>query len=137
MKRPGLITVVCLLYWFSTLFLGAIGAISLAILFAPYLAGTLPPSEILKDMEMGDPAVIGWGLWKLKRWARPAAIVASGIQIALGVCDTLFTQAGGGVRVPWRLVLHGFALWVVFRKDVKAAFKPTLSEGTEILQQAE
>ena len=160
MKRSGLLTAVCFFYWFSTLYLGAVGVILLALLFAPYLAGTLPPGQILQDMEAGDAfdllllvmllvlvvmqvifailfAIIGWGLWKLKRWARPAAIVASGIQIALSMCDAFLTQAGGDVRVPWHLVLHGFALWVLFRKDTKAAFRPALSEGTETHQQAD
>jgi hypothetical protein len=70
------------------------------------------------------PVLTGWGLWKLKSWARILAIVFAvlGLLGALFGLLGAFSHPGLLVSVVIRLVIHGLILWYMFQPDVKAAF---------------
>ncbi len=140
MKRPGSVTAICIFYWLNTL-LGVIGFISALLLAAgPYLTGSLPVSQIPKEMSeilfVGGMfglsviigllviffAVVGWGLWRLKNWARRAAIIMAAFVVPVGLISFLIAGAGGEFRWPVGLVTHGLVLATLLSKDVKTAF---------------
>ena len=72
-------------------------------------------------------ALVGWGLWKLKEWARIVAIVLAAISAlfqALGVFGSLlhFNILG----ILWSgfvLAIDALIIWYLLKPEVKAAFQ--------------
>jgi hypothetical protein len=70
--------------------------------------------------------LVGWGLFKLKNWARIVAIVFA----VLGVLGALFGLLGafshfGGIILLWtviRLAINGWIIWYLLQPNVSAAF---------------
>jgi hypothetical protein len=132
-RRPEAITAICYFYWLHAL--GALALIWFAWLPIASSAGDgrlsmLGPERIsdlilaccsTSGLAVGAVlfAVVGWGLWRLRRWARRAAIGLAGLLIALG----LFSLAAGGLcGALYTLVLYGLVLWQLLRRDTKVAF---------------
>ncbi len=76
-------------------------------------------------------AVMGWGLWSLKGWARKSLMVTSGLTIATWVRGFLLTQAmGESSLTPSQMQVVGSLLlvdaitffYLFFGVDVKLAF---------------
>jgi hypothetical protein len=76
-------------------------------------------------------AVMGWGLWSLKGWARKSLMATSGLTIAVWVRGFLFAQAMGVTSLsPSQMQVVGFLLlvdaitffYLFFGVDVKLAF---------------
>ena len=137
-KRPGIVTAICCFYWFNTLILGAIGIISVLLMVGPYLNGALPLNRMSEEMSgilsicglsvmlvalAAFVAVVGWGLWQLKRWARGAAMLGSSLAIGLNLVVFVIALANGGFGMPYGVVFHGLVLGALFRGDVKTAFE--------------
>jgi hypothetical protein len=137
-KRPGIVTAICWFYWLNTLVLGAIGVVSALLMLGPYLSGVRPLSQMSAEMPgilLGCGlsvvivalavffAVVGWGLWRLKRWARGAAMVGGSLAIVLNLVLVVIALAKGGFGIPYGVVFHGLVLWALFRGDVKTAFE--------------
>ncbi len=142
-KRPGAVTAICWFYWLNTLILGAIGVISglLAIDVSRArpsdgMSEAMPTILFLGSLSVVIIAfavlfaVVGWGLWKLKRWARRTAIVGSSLAIGLNLVVVVSAFANGGFGIPYGVVFHGLVLWALFRGDVKTALGliPTLGK---------
>jgi hypothetical protein len=72
-------------------------------------------------------AVVGWGLLKLKEWARIVTLVLAG----LGVLGALFGLVGAFTHFAvfilfWtvvRLAIAGWIIWYLLQPNVKAAFQ--------------
>lgn len=71
--------------------------------------------------------LLGWGLWKLKEWARIVTIVfaATGAVFALiGMFAVLGHFAAVGIVVGLiRLAINGLIIWYLLQPHVKAAFQ--------------
>jgi hypothetical protein len=71
--------------------------------------------------------VLGWGLWKLKNWARLITIIL----LALSVAGSLFGLVGVFAHFTvfgliWTLVwvaIYALIIWYLLKADVKAAFQ--------------
>ena len=91
MKRPGSLTIVSLFYWLNALGLGAIGLVALLSLARSQVSEDLRSVLLLGSLLVGIialtifVAVVGWGLWQLRAWARRAAIVISSLAIAINL----------------------------------------------------
>jgi hypothetical protein len=143
MKRPRSVTIISIFYWLNAFVLGAIGVITVLLLVGPYFNGVFPLSQISEEIPeillwLSLPvgvialaifsAVVGWGLWQLRRWARRAAIVVSGLVIAINLVSFVVGLVNGQLPMPYGLVLHGLVLLGLTNVNVKYAFEPM---GTE------
>jgi hypothetical protein len=78
----------------------------------------------------GVSALLGFGLWKLKEWARIVSIVLYGISAALQVLGILGTLAHFNVfALMWGtfwVAVDAFIIWYLLKPEVKAAFQPPM-----------
>ena len=143
MKRPKKITMICCFYWFNTLTLTAVGVISPLLILGPYLSGVLPLSRISEEIAgilvvLGLAgvtialaiffAIVGWGLWRLRSWARRAAMIGSSLAIAFNVITLLAGFGLGQPSIPYGIVIHGLILFVLTDLNVRATFEPAPME---------
>jgi len=69
-------------------------------------------------------ALLGWGLWNLKNWARLVVLIIS----ALGVVATLMNLVFTGIELAFvagyliRLAYYALVIWYLLRPHVKLAF---------------
>jgi len=95
---------------------------------AGILAGLGAAAGVFIIIIGGVSALVGFGLWKLKGWARIVSIILWGINAAfqlLGILGTLthfnlFALIWG---VFW-VAVDVFVIWYLLRPEVKAAFQP-------------
>lgn len=141
-KRPGSIKAICYFYWFNTVILGAIGLISVLMAIGPLLTGAITLSEMAVSTSeilfvsgiLGLAvilvalaivfAIVGWGLWRLKNWARYAAIAVSSIMVALGLISCFLASLSGEFGLFPSLALHGLVLVTLLRQHARAIFVP-------------
>jgi hypothetical protein len=134
-RRPENVTFICYFYWLHAL--AAVFSVALVVssAFAPpfgdtylFRSGTGAMTGVILACCLSPIlgaiatlfAVVGWGLWQLKPWARHAAIGVSGLLIALGLPSLLI----GGCGALYGLVLYSLVIWQLSYKGVKAAFEP-------------
>jgi hypothetical protein len=78
--------------------------------------------------------LVGFGLWKLKTWARIVSIVLFGISAALQLLGLLGTLAHFNVfALVWSVfwvAIDAFVIWYLLKPEVKAAFQlPAQARG--------
>jgi len=75
----------------------------------------------------GVSALVGFGLWKLKGWARIVSIVLFVISAAMQLLGLLGTLAHFNLfAVVWSLfwvAVDAFVIWYLLKPEVKAAFQ--------------
>ena len=91
------------------------------------LAGLGAVAGIFIIIMGGIAALLGFGLWKLKEWARIVSIVLAGIGAALQLLGLLGTLAHFNVlAVIWGifwLAIDALIIWYLLKPEVKAAFQ--------------
>jgi hypothetical protein len=145
-KRPSSIKAICYFYWFNTVILGVISLVSVLLAIGPLLTGAVTPSEVAGSTSeilfaggiLGLSvilvvlalifAIVGWGLWQLKNWARYSAIAMSSVMVAVALISYFLTSLGGEFRLPVGLALHGLVLVTLLRQNARAAFVPAQPE---------
>jgi hypothetical protein len=141
MSRPVGVTIIAIFEFLGAAFLLLIGI--LAIAGGGILASVMSQSQNAGAGGMGGImafiggaisifcfifavicALIGWGLLKLKGWARILVIVFSALGVILGLLGLLgaFAHPALLVGVVIRLAINGLILWYMLTPDVKAAF---------------
>ena len=68
-------------------------------------------------------ALLGWGLWSLKNWARIAVIVLSALGAVLSLLALLNFSSAIIVGVIIRLAINGVIIWYLLQPNVAAAFQ--------------
>lgn len=72
-------------------------------------------------------ALLGWGLWALKNWARIITIVLLALDIALGLLGLVGTLTHFNLfAVIWSvfwIAVYGLIIWYLLKPEVKAAFQ--------------
>ena len=68
-------------------------------------------------------ALLGWGLWSLKNWARIAVIVLSALGAILSLLALLNFSSTIIVGVIIRLAINGVIIWYLLQPNVAAAFQ--------------
>jgi hypothetical protein len=95
---------------------------------AGILAGLGAAAGVFIIIIGGVSALLGFGLWKLKGWARIVTIILTGIFGALGVLGLLggfihFNLFATVIRICV-LAIQAFVIWYLLKPEVKAAFQP-------------
>jgi uncharacterized membrane protein (DUF2068 family) len=95
---------------------------------AGILAGLGAAAGVVIIICGGISALIGFGLWKLKGWARIVSIVLYGISAALQLLGLLGSLAHfNAFAVIWSvfwIAVDAFIIWYLLKPEVKAAFQP-------------
>ena len=138
-KRPSHITVVSLFYLLNALALGAIGVVITLSSIVPYFDSTMPRSQASEEVSgillFGGIvvgiialaifiAVVGYGLWRLKSWARRAAIVISSLISVINLILFVNGIINGQPTIPYGIVFHGLVLWALSSMSTKSVFEP-------------
>ena len=76
----------------------------------------------------GVSALLGFGLWKLKGWARIVSIVLDAISAVFQLLEILGTLAHFNIfallwGVFW-IAVNAFVIWYLLKPEVKAALQP-------------
>lgn len=106
---------------------GSVGA-------AGVLAGLGAAAGVFIIIMGGVSALLGFGLWKLKGWARIVSIVLFAINAVfqlLGILGTLahFSLFALVWGVFW-VAVDAFVIWYLLKPEVKAAFQPPAQART-------
>ena len=144
MGRPVGVTILAILNFIGAAFclLGGIGMILgggfIATMLSQQGQGSAGAAGVLAGLGAaagvfiiiigGVSALLGFGLWKLKGWARIVSIVLyaiSGVFQLLGILGTLahfnlFALVWGAFWVA----VDAFVIWYLLKPEVKAAFQP-------------
>lgn len=75
----------------------------------------------------GVSALVGFGLWNLKNWARIVSLVLFGLSIAMQLLGLLGSLAHFNVfAVVWSMfwiAVDAFVIWYLLKPEVRAAFQ--------------
>jgi hypothetical protein len=141
MERPTGVTILAVLYFLGTAFLGLCGL--LFIVGGSVLSGLAhaggPASALFAMGGVVAGAIfivfallelaIGVGFIKLQNWARIVAIIFTGIGVLLGILGTISLLAHLMVfALVFRVVLLAIQIWILaylFQPNVKQAFGAT------------
>lgn len=89
-------------------------------LHAPWLATLGTISGVVCLLIAAIPALVGWGLWNLKNWARALTIIFA----ALGILGALFGFVSPDMRLAalFPLIVNGIVAAYLTRDEVRQAF---------------
>lgn len=94
---------------------------------AGILAGLGAAAGVFIIIVGGISALVGFGLWKLKEWARVVSIVLYGISAALQLLGLLGSLAHfNAFAMIWSvfwIAVDAFIIWYLLKPEVKAAFQ--------------
>ncbi|MFZ3277145.1 MAG: hypothetical protein WA416_13990 [Candidatus Sulfotelmatobacter sp.] len=115
MERPASVTVIASLFFLVAGYLAAIGVIELVA------HGTLSMAlgtGVTYGRELDGPqtaisvgagwALVGWGLYRLRNWARWCAIVI----MAIGIAGSVPAVSAAARDLTWRFFFYGFQIMV-------------------------
>jgi hypothetical protein len=95
---------------------------------AGVLAGLGAAAGVFIIIVGGVSALVGFGLWKLKGWARIVSIVLFAISAAMQLLGILGTLAHFNIfALIWGafwVAVDAFVIWYLLKPEVKAAFQP-------------
>jgi uncharacterized membrane protein (DUF2068 family) len=135
--RPTGLTILAVLYFIGTACMLLLGvALAVGMGFASvssdqagagaFLAGLGAVGAVFMFVCAGLNALLGWGLWKLKPWARLIVLIFSLIGLgfgALGLFGSLMTMDVSSIVVGTiPLAINGLIVWYMMQPHVKAAF---------------
>ena len=142
MGRPVGVTILAILNFIGAAFclLGGIAMILGGVFMATMLSqgqGSAGAAGILAGLGAaagvfiiivgGVSALVGFGLWKLKEWARVVSIVLYGISAALQLLGLLGSLAHfNAFAVIWSvfwIAVDAFVIFYLLKPEVKAAFR--------------
>jgi hypothetical protein len=144
MGRPVGVTILAILNFIGAAFclLGGIGMILgggfIATMLSQQGQGSAGAAGILAGLGAaagvfiiiigGVSALVGFGLWKLKGWARIVSIVLYAISGAFQLLGILGTLAHFNLfALVWGafwIAVDAFVIWYLLKPEVKAAFQP-------------
>jgi hypothetical protein len=114
MERPGSVRVIAALFFLVAGYLVAIGIIELV---APGALSTLG-TGVTYGRELTGPqaalsvgagwGLVGWGLYRLRNWARWCAILL----MVIGVAGSVPAVSAAARDLTWRFFLYGFQIMV-------------------------
>jgi|SRR5579862_2098787 len=133
MQRPAVVTAISGLFFLAAIFLWTVGVVKL---LAPNAVALMSASPFMYGLELAGPymvllvgtgwALIGWGLFRLRNWARWAAMAVMVISVA-SLVPTI-SQAEIGVPLLWyglQIALRAAVAWYLAQAPaVIDSFKP-------------
>ena len=119
MQRPAGIAVISALFLLAAIYLWTIGAVKL---IAPNAISLMRGAQLMYGLELAGPymailvgatyALIGWGLFRMQKWARWAAMLVLAVAVA-GLVPKI-SMAELGIPVFWygfQIALRAAAAW--------------------------
>jgi hypothetical protein len=119
MQRPAGVTAIAVLFGLAAIYLWTIGLVKL---LAPNAISLMSGASLMYGLELAGPymallvgtgwALVGWGLFRLRNWARWAAMLVMTIGIAWLVPK--ISMAEIGVPILWsglQIALRAAAAW--------------------------
>jgi hypothetical protein len=119
MQRPAGIAVISALFLLAAIYLWTIGAVKL---IAPNAISLMRGAQLMYGLELAGPymailvgatyALIGWGLFRMQKWARWAAMLV--LVIAVAALVPKISMAELGIPVFWygfQIALRAAAAW--------------------------
>jgi hypothetical protein len=113
MERPASVTVIAALFFLVAGYLVTIGIIELV---APSTLSTTLGAGVTYGRELTGPqaalsvgagwALVGWGLYRLRNWARWCAILL----MVIGVAGAVPAVSAAARDLTWRFFLYGFQI---------------------------
>jgi hypothetical protein len=133
MERPTGVTIIAVLFFVASVYLGAIGIV---MLVSPGTAPMTLGAPLLHGLELAGPfmflllgaagALIGWGLWRLNNWARRIATIAA----AAGVIMLVPSVSAAAGEFQWSLLWGGLGI-IVRSAVVWYLWQPWVAENFE------
>src|ERR1700739_2908152 len=126
MQRPAGVTAISALFFLAAIYLWTIAAVKLV---APEAISLMSGSQFMYGLELAGPymallvgagwALVGWGLFRLRNWARWAAMLV----ITIGIASLVpkISAAELGVPVLWyglQVALRAAAAWYLAQAPV-------------------
>lgn len=115
MERPGSVTVIAVLFFLIAGYLAMIGIIELV---APGTLSMAAGAGITYGRELDGPqtalsvgagwALVGWGLYRLRNWARWCAILI----MVIGVAGSVPAVSAAARDLTWRFFFYGAQIMV-------------------------
>jgi hypothetical protein len=115
MERPASVTVIAALFFLVAGYLATIGAVGLV---APGTLSMMPQAGITYGRELTGPqtalsvgagwALVGWGLYRLRNWARWCAILI----MVIGVAASVPAVSAAARDLTWRFFFYGVQIMV-------------------------
>jgi hypothetical protein len=115
MERPASVTVIAALFFLVAGYLVAIGIMELV---SPGTISTVLAPGVTYGRELNGPqtalsvgagwAFVGWGLYRLRAWARWCAILL----MAIGVAGSVPAVSAAARDLTWRFFFYGFQIMV-------------------------
>jgi hypothetical protein len=146
-NRPGCLALICFYFWSRAALGGAVAVVSLftqtqltglalanpTIFIDQLVANSNFSTALLMIVSIFVSIflvaitvfyfVVGMGLWRLRPWARQAALIVSGLVFTVNLLFLLVALVNGsGVRFHG-LIFNGLILWGLSREPVRTAFK--------------
>lgn len=132
-ERPTGVTWIGAVFFLGTAYLGATGIV---MIVRPGLVPLTVGSSFLGGLELAGPymflvfslvcGLIGWGLFRLNRWARRAAIAAAFVGIVLlvpGVSSSVISfRASALLWGALGVIVRVMILWYLFQEPVAEQF---------------
>ena len=129
---PTGVSTIAFAFFLAAIYLGLIGAVTLAspgavsmALGAPLLSGLELAGSYMFLLTAGVGALIGWGLLRLNNWARRAAIVVGIIglvmlvpSVSASAVDFRASLLWGGLGIAVRAVI----VWYLYQSPVAETF---------------
>ncbi|HEX4784776.1 MAG TPA: hypothetical protein VH350_10560 [Candidatus Sulfotelmatobacter sp.] len=119
MQRPAVVTAISTLFFLAAIFLWTVGVVKL---LAPNAVALMSASPFTFGLELAGPymvllvgtgwAVIGWGLFRVRNWARWAAMALMVVSVASLVPK--ISQAELGMPLLWyglQIAVRAAAAW--------------------------
>jgi hypothetical protein len=133
MQRPAGVTAIAILFLLVAAYLSGVGAIMLA---SPGTLSMRIGAPLLHGLELAGPymfllvgaiaALIGWGLLRLNKWARRAALVAALLGVAMLVPSVSAAATDFGWSLAWSglgiIVRTAIAWYLVLSTPVTESF---------------
>jgi hypothetical protein len=132
MDRPSGVTCIaaifflCALYLFFSSFILLVSPQSIPVAFgSPFLYGLKPPGLFTFSLVGACDALIAWGLMRLSRWARRAAILLAGISffMLVPVVSMAADFRGSLLTSGLGMMLTVVVIWLLLQKPVAEAFE--------------
>ena len=130
---PTGVSAIAIIFFLAAAYLGVLGVVMLA---SPDAVSMVMGAPLLSGLELAGPymfllvgvlgALIGWGLLRLNKWARWAAIVVGFIGavmlvpgVSAAAVDFRASLLWGGLEIIVRVII----VWYLFQEPVAETFK--------------
>jgi hypothetical protein len=129
---PTGVTVIAILFFVAAAYLGSLAVITLA---SPGTLSMALAAPLLNGLELAGPymflligavgTLIGWGLLRLNKWARRAALVVAFIGVVMLVPAVSAAAVDLGTSLLWGglgIIVRVIIVWYLFQVPVAEAF---------------